>query len=95
MIKALEDRYPIVTEAGPDVAEIRIAITGAYRTGGKVGLCWQAEILDNSNTQVAAAVRTELSELYAANWENKETARAMVEDGAQRLRKIIDEAHAK
>jgi hypothetical protein len=95
VIKALEDRYPIVTEAGPDVAEIRLAITGAYRTGGKVGLCVQGEILDNSNTQVAAAVRTELSELYVANWENRETARQMVNEWAQRLRKNIDEAHAK
>lgn len=95
VVLALADRYPVVTEPGPDVAEIRVAITEAYRTGGKLGLCWQMEILDNSNTQVAAVMRTRLSELYVANWENTETARAMVTDGAQRLRKAIDESHGR
>jgi len=93
--KAVSGRYPVVSDPGADVAEIRIAITEAYRTGGKLGLCVQGEILDNSNTQVAAVVRTELSELYLPNWENKATAREMVEAWAQRLLKIIDEAHGK
>ena len=93
--QALSARYPIVTEPGSDVAEIRVAITEAYRTGGKLGLCVQGEILDNSNTQVAAVAKTELSELYLPNWENKDTARKMVEAWAQRLLKVIDEAHGK
>ena len=95
VVKALSDRYPIVTEGGADVAEIRIAVTDAYRTGGKLGLCVQGEILDNSNTQVMAVTRTEVSELYVANWENKATAQQIVGAWAERLRKAIDEAHAK
>jgi hypothetical protein len=95
IIAAVAARYPVVSDPGADVAEIRIAMTEAYRTGGKLGLCVQGEILDNSNTQVAAVVRTELSELYLPNWENKATAREMVEAWAQRLLKIIDEAHGK
>jgi hypothetical protein len=95
IVKAVSERYPVVSDAGPDVAEIRVAITGAYRTGGKLGLCVQGEILDNSNTQVAAAIRSELSELYVPNWEDKATARKMVEDWAQRLVKAIDQAHGK
>jgi hypothetical protein len=91
--QALSDRYPIVTEAGPDVGEIRLAITEAYKTGGRLGLCVQGEILDNSDTQVAAVVRTELSELYSPDWENRETARKMVGIWAERLRKAVDEAH--
>jgi len=63
--------------------------------GGKLGLCVQGEILDSSNTQVAAVVRTELSELYVANWENKATAREMVEAWAKRLVKALDGAHGK
>jgi len=94
VVKALSDRYPIVNEPGPEVAEIRLALTSAYRTGGKLGLCVQGEILDNSNTQVAAVMRTELSELYVPNWETKPTARQMVETWAQRLRKLIDEANS-
>jgi hypothetical protein len=95
VVKALQDRYPIVTAPGPQVAEIRIAITEAYRTGGKVGLCWQVEVLDNSNTQVAAVVRTVLSELYVPGWETKATARQMIEEAAKRLRQVIDEAQPK
>ncbi len=92
--QALSDRYPIVTEPGPDVGEIRLAITEAYKTGGKLGMCVQGEILDNSGTQVAAVVRTELTEVYVPNWENKESARKMVGAWAERLRKGIDDAHA-
>jgi hypothetical protein len=95
LVKTLSGRYPIVTEAGPDVAEIRVAITEAYRTGGKLGLCVQGEILDNSNTQVAAVAKTELSELYTPKWQDKNIARQMVEGWAQRLLKVIDEAHGK
>ena len=95
IVKAVSERYPVVTESGADVAEIRVALTEAYRTGGKLGLCVQGEILDNSNTQVAAVVRTELSELYVPSWESKTTAREMVEAWAQRLVKAINEAHGK
>jgi len=83
--------YPIVNEPGPDVGEIRIAITGAYRTGGKLGLCVQGEILDNSNTQVAAVVRTELYQQYSADWQDKPSAREMVQEWGKRLRKAIDD----
>ena len=95
VVKALEGRYPIVNQPGPDVAEIRVAMTEAYRTGGKLGLCWQMEILDNSNTQVAAVMRTLLSELYVPGWETKATARQMVDEASQRLRQVIDDSRAK
>jgi hypothetical protein len=95
IVTTLAARYPVVSEPGADVAEIRIALTEAYRTGGKLGLCVQGEILDHSNTQVAAVVRTELSELYVENWENKNSARTMIDAWAQRLVKGIDEAHGK
>jgi hypothetical protein len=93
IIQNLNDKYPIVYVPGPDVGEIRIALTGAYKTGGKVGLCVQGEILDNSGTQVAAAMRTELSEEYVPDWENKQAAKDIVGEWAERLRKAIDEAH--
>jgi hypothetical protein len=91
--QALADRYPVVTEPGPDVGEVRLAVTEGYRTGGRLGLCVQGEILDNSATQVAAVMRTELSEVYVPDWENRESARKMVGAWAERLRKVIDEAH--
>ncbi len=93
--KALAERYQVVSEPGAGVGEIRVALTGAYRTGGKLGLCVQGEILDNSKTQVAAVVRTELSQLYVPNWEDKNTAKEMVQAWAQRLLKAIDDSRRK
>ena len=91
----IAERYPVVTEPGPDVAEVRIALTEGYRTGSKLGLCIQGEIVDSSNTQVAAVVRTELSEHYIQDWETRDTAKKMVNEWALRLRAVLDEAHAK
>jgi hypothetical protein len=91
----IAERYPVVTEKGPDVAEVRIALTEGYRTGGKLGLCVQGEILDSSKTQVAAVVRTELSQKYIPDWETKDTAKKMIDEWALRLRKALDDAHAK
>jgi len=95
IIRAISERYPVVSDAGPEVAEIRIAITGAYRTAGKRGLCVQGEVLDNSNTQVAAVARTEINETYTRDWQDKPAARKMVEEWAQRLVKLIDQTHGK
>jgi hypothetical protein len=91
----IAERYPVVTAPGPDVAEVRIALTEGYKTGGKLGLCVQGEVLDHSNTQVAAVVRTELSQRYVADWETRDTAKKMVSEWADRLRAVIDQAHTK
>jgi len=93
--QALSARYPVVSEPGPEVGEIRIAITEGYRSGGKLGLCVQGEILDNSNTQVAAVLRTEINDTYSPGWEDKLQARKMVEEWAQRLVAAIDKAHGR
>ena len=92
IIQTLGDTYPIVTQTGPDVGEIRIALTEAYRTGGKLGLCVQGEILDNSNTQVAAIAKTEISEYWTPSWEAREQAKDIITSWAQRLRKTIGES---
>ena len=93
--QGLAEHYPLAEEAGPEVGEIRLAVTEAYRTGGKLGLCLQGEILDNSKTQVAAVLRTELSEYYAPGWEDRNSARQMVNEWAERLVKTIDQAHGR
>jgi len=94
MILALADRYTVVTERAPDVCELRIAVTDAYGKGGKLGLSVEGEILDHSRTQVTAVMRTEMSERYVADWEDRPTARKMVEAWARRVRKTMDDAHA-
>jgi len=93
--RAISARYPVVADKGPEVGEIRLAVTGAYGTGGKLGLCVEGEILDNSNTQVAAVLRTEISQYYSPGWEDKATARAMVDEWSKRLVKAIDQAHGR
>ena len=95
IVKAVGAKYPIVSGPGPEVGEIRIALTSAYRTGGKLGLCVQGEILDSSKTQVAAVVRTELSEYYAPGWEDKNSGRELVQAWAERLVKMIDDTRRK
>jgi len=77
------------------VAEIRMAITSAYGTGGKLGLCLQGEVIDSSSTQVGAVVKTEISEYYSPHWEDKDSAKEMVKAWGQRLVAAIDEAHGK
>jgi hypothetical protein len=94
-IQALSSRYPVVSEAGPNVAEVRIALTEGYATAGKLGLCAQMEILDNSNTQVVGVVRTELSEYYVPDWENKTAAKEMVNAWTQRLLAALAEVNSK
>ena len=95
VVQAISQRYPVVSEMGPETGEVRIALTEAYRSGGKLGLGVQGEILDNSNTQVAAVIRTELSEYYTPGWENRNTAKQMVNEWAERLLKAIDQTHGK
>jgi hypothetical protein len=95
IIDDISAHYTVVPYTGPDVAEIRVALTGAYATAGKLGLCVQGEIIDPSKTQVAAVVRTELSEYYSPNWEDRATARKMVDEWASRMLKAIDQAHGK
>jgi hypothetical protein len=95
MTKAVGQWYPVVSQRGPDVGEIRIALTEGYKSGGKLGLCLQGEILDNSNTQVAAVVRTEMSQYYSPSWEDKDTAKQMVKAWSDRLLKAIDDSRRK
>jgi hypothetical protein len=39
-------------------------------------------------------MRTELTDEYVPNWENKLSAKQMVQAWADRLRKALDDAHA-
>jgi len=93
---ALSDRYQIVTEPGPDVAEIRIALTAATHTrGSEIGLSVEGEILSPSRDQIAAALRSDSSQVYLGNLESNSAGREIVEDWARRMRQTIDQAHAR
>lgn len=94
--KALADRYPIVTSGGADVAEIRVAITDAYKTGNRLGLTVEGEINDSYSTfQAAAVMRTELGEPYLGDWWDGPSAKQIIDAWAARLRETIDIAHGR
>jgi hypothetical protein len=91
--KALSDRYSIVTAPGHDVADIRVAITSAYKTENHLGLTVESEILDSRSwAQLAAVMRTELSEPYFSNYWDGPSGKQLINDWASNLRKAIDAA---
>ncbi len=93
--KALVDKYPIVTTSGMDVGELRLALTEAYKTGTRVGLTVEGEIMDSLSTyQAAAVMRTELGESYVGSWWDAPSAKQIIDAWATRLRQAIDEARS-
>jgi hypothetical protein len=94
--KALSDRYPIVNSGGPDVGELRVAVTDAYKTGDRLGLSIEGEIFDSlSGYQAAAVMRTELGEAYVGDWWDAKSAKDIIDKWSARLREAIDYAHGR
>jgi hypothetical protein len=94
--KALSDRYPIVSAGGVDVAEIRVAITDAYKSGNRLGLTVEGEINDSYSTyQAAAVMRTELGDSHLMDWWDGPSAKQIMDAWATRLREVIDIAHGR
>jgi hypothetical protein len=92
--KAIDSRYPVVKTPGPDVANIRLAITQAYMTENHLGLTVEGEIVDsNTGYQVAALVKTQLSEPYFGGYWDAPSAKEMMDGWASRVRNAIDAAH--
>jgi len=93
---ALQDKYPVVESPSTDTAEIRIAITDAYKSGSQLGISVEGEIQDSfSGVQVAAVVRTDLGKHYLADWWDKTSAKEVIDGWSQRLRQAIDSAQAR
>jgi hypothetical protein len=93
---ALQDKYPVVQSSSAETAEIRVAVTDAYKSGNQLGISVEGEIQDSySAVQVAAVVRTDLGGIYIGDWWDKTSAREIVDGWSQRLRQTIDNAHAR
>jgi hypothetical protein len=93
--RALSDRYPIVNTYGPDVGDIRLAITQAYKTGNQLGLTVEGEIVDSiSGYQGAAVMRTELGKPYLGDWWDGPSAKEIIDAWSLRLRQTIDSMQA-
>jgi hypothetical protein len=93
---ALQDKYPVVESPAADTAEIRVAITDAYKSGNQLGITVEGEIQDSySGVQVAAVMRTDLGGIYVGNWWDKTSAKEVLDGWARRLREAIDSTRAK
>lgn len=93
---ALEPEYQVVTAPAGDVGEIRIGLIDAYRKNRRVGITMQAEVIDAvSNVQIAGLVEAQRGSNIALNrfWTESD-AKSIMDDWAQRLRRVVDEAHA-
>jgi hypothetical protein len=96
VVKAISDRYPVVTSASVDTAEIVIYITEAYKSGVQLGLTVEGEIRDSySGVQVASVVKSELGDRYLGEWWNDTSARQIMDAWAARIREVLDQAHAR
>lgn len=94
VVKAISDRYPVVSSASVDTAEIVIYVTEAYKSGVQLGLTIEGEIRDSySGVQVASVVKSELGERYLGEWWNDTSARQIMDTWATRLRQVLDETH--
>jgi len=94
--KALTPAYPIVTDPGVNVGQIDVAITKAGKTGDRLDLWVEGEIVDSySRFQVAAVMKSELGKNYLGNWWDRVSAREMMDKWAAQLRQTIDAAHGK
>jgi Protein of unknown function (DUF3313) len=109
IMSALSSRYEVGGSPGPNTAEVRVAVTQAYRVGNSLAMGVEAEIVDpQTHRQLAAirGVRVGLPEAgfrlgyhnpdaggYMAAWWNWPSAIQLMDEGAEQIRKLVDEAH--
>jgi hypothetical protein len=106
---ALAGHYEVVGTPGPNTGEIRVAITQAYRVGNALALGVEAEIVDSqSHRQLAAirGIRIGPAEMgfrlgyhnpdasgYMAAWWTWPSANELMQQWADQIRGLINEAH--
>ena len=111
IINAVGDRYEIVSQAGPGVARIRIAITDIEsslpvfnvlpqtRLTGEAlgGASLEAELLDSeSGVQIGAVIESrKSSKLSLASLSDWGDAQSVMDHWAKRFRERLDEAHGR
>ncbi len=111
IIKAIQGKYMVVSQPGPGVARVRVAITDleksnpvlnaipqAKLTGaGLGGASMEAELLDSqTGEQIGAVVETQKgSRLSFAGLKTWGDSKAVMDGWAERFRKRLDEVHGK
>lgn len=96
LVKAISAKYPVVDVPGVDVAEVRVAITSAYKKGMQVGFTLEGELLDSySAFQAAGVVRSEIGDAYIGSWWDGPSFKHQVDEFSKRVGLMLDEMAAK
>ncbi len=109
IVKAIQDKYMIVSQPGPGVAKLRVAITDIEQSNpvlnvipqsklmgaGLGSASMEGELLDSqTGEQIAAIIESqEGSRLSFAGLKKWGDAKAVMDGWAERFRKRLDEAH--
>jgi hypothetical protein len=109
IVNAIEDRYMIVSQPGPGVARIRVAITDIQRstpslnflpqtklTGiGLGGASMEGEVLDSqTGEQIGAVIRSQKGKSVSmSGMKEWGDAKAVLDDWAARFRRHLDISH--
>jgi hypothetical protein len=97
LIDSLEPVYEVVETAGPDVADVRVALTDGYIKDNRVGIAVEFELLDSvSQYQIAALVETQRGpNLTISDFWKRQDAKTIMDNWAQRFRTVVDDAHGR
>jgi hypothetical protein len=109
LVKAIEDRYEVVSRSGLGTARVKVAITDLKKSGiaqnilpiskavgtGLGGASLEAEVVDSkTKEQIAALVESQLGKrLSLDGYSTWGDAKAIMDGWAKRFRARLDEAH--
>ena len=82
----------VVEYPGGDVAEVRVALTDAYDSGGTIGIAIEAEMIDSvSSVQLGAVVESQIGSNLTINsfWRRNDATKIM-DAWADRLQNFVD-----
>ncbi len=108
VVSSLAERYPIVQQAGPGVAKVRVALTDVQsatprlgdnpRVGAGTGqAAMEAEVLDSvTGEQIGAIMEISRGGSYGLRiLEDWSQPKAVMKQWARRFRRYLDDAHAR
>lgn len=109
IVKAMQERYTIVSQSAPQVARVRVAITDIDKSVSSLnvlpasklsgiglgGVSMEAEVLDAmTGEQIGAVIQSKKGKrVSTAGLHEWGDAHAVMDEWAQRFRNVLDEAH--
>ncbi|UCE79808.1 MAG: DUF3313 domain-containing protein [Nitrospiraceae bacterium] len=109
IVKAIQERYTVVSQPAPQVARVRVAITDIDKSVSSLnvlpasklsgiglgGVSMEAEVVDTiTGEQIGAVIQSKKGKRVSAAGLNEwGDAQAVMDEWAQRFRKLLDETH--